>query len=388
MPVRFAIAAAVGLAFSALAQTAQDELERQLKEMVGKPPTKLKVEFEGLDQPNYKLVELSFDLDGSALPVSNLEQLNGEGKHLIFHGDIKPGRHTLESTAVLTDVSGALFSYEAGFKWKVKNTRSFELQPGLEVEVVLSPELTPGEKDPKKKFALKSTAVPKMLAKLEDGTMPDSPKPNLPPPLKEEVDAGQPAVAELTPAQKAKNAADEAKRKKQEAADEAKRKKDEAAAARAAAAEEKKRKREEALAAKKTAAEDAKRQKAEAAAAKKAAADEAKRQKAEAAAAKTGTAPSEAVAAKEPGAAKAAPETPQPSEVVAAPPTSDVAAATADAGAPAVAAAEPPKPAAPTPQSPEKPAEASSGLPLPVLIGVGVALLGVIIFFATRKKSS
>jgi hypothetical protein len=388
MRARLAIVVAVLAATAAAAQSAQDELERQLKDMVGKPPTKLLVEFEGLDQPNYKLVEVSVDLDGSSLPVGEVEKLNAEGKHLIFHGDIKPGKHTLESTVVLTDISGALFSYEAGFKWKVKNTRSFEQAPGLEVQVLVTPDLNPGEKDPKKKFVLKSTATPKMLAKLEDGTMPDVPKPNL---AQQEADAGV-AVAELTPAEKAKQAADEQKRKKQEAAEEAKRKKDEAAAARAAALEEKKRQREEALASKKAAAEDKKRQREEALAAKKAAAEEKKRQREEALAAKTAP-PEKQPAEKQPAEKQPAEKQPSGREpngkepVAAGQPEAAAAAADAvDAGAPAVAVAEPAKPPPAHPDL-DRVAEGGFGVPLPVIIGLGVALLGIVIFVATRKKS-
>ncbi len=379
MSARHLIAAALTLGCAAWAQSAQDELERQLKEMVGKPPTKLLLEYEGLDQPNYKLVEVTFDLDGSSLPVPSLDKLNGEGKHLIFHGDIKPGKHTLETTVVLTDVAGALFSYEAGYKWKVRNTRSFEQQPGLEVQVVITPDLSPGEKDPKKKFALKSTATPKMLAKLEDGTMPEVPKPNLG--KAEEVpDAGTVvAAAEPSAAEKAKilkaQQAEEARAKKQAAIEEAKRKKEEAAAAKAAAAEEKKRKREEALAAAKSAKEEKARQKAEALAAAKAAADEKKRHKEEAlAAAKSPKPLVEPTPAPEPAPAERTPP-PQPEPV-----------AEVDAGAPVVAKAEAPK--APEPQKPaEVPAETGGGLPLPIILGVGVALLGLILFIVMRKRS-
>jgi hypothetical protein len=374
MPSRFAIAAALGASLAAFAQSAQDELESQLKEMVGKPPTKLLVEYEGLDQPNYKLVEVSFELDGSSLPLPELETLNGEGKHLIFHGDIKPGKHTLETTVVLTDVSGALFSYEAGFKWKVKNTRSFEQQPGLEIQVAITPELNAGEKDPKRKFVLKSTAVPKMLAKLEDGTMPEVPKPDLTA-GRGEPDAG--AVAQLSPAEKAKvlkaQQAEEARLKKQQAMEDAKRKKEEAAAARAAALEERKRQREEALAAKKAAAEEKKRQREEALAAKKAAAEEDKRQREEALAAR----------------AAPAQKAPKQNEPVAVAPEASPAPApadTPDAGAAAVAAAEPPK-AAPAPLVPPPASSGTLGVPLPVIIGIGVAVLGLVIFVATRKKS-
>jgi hypothetical protein len=416
MSARLLIAAVLTLAFRARAQSAQDELERQLREMVGKPPTKLLVEYEGLDQPNYKLAEISFELDGSSLPTPALTKLDGEGKHLIFHGDIKPGKHTLVTTVVLTDVAGVLFSYEAGYKWKVTNTRSFEQQPGLEVQVLVTPELNPSEKDAKKKFVLKSTATPHMLAKLEDGTMPEAPKPNLQVP-KEEPDAGAAVVAQLSPAEKAKilkeQQAEEARLKKQQAMEDAKRKKEEAAAAKAAAIEEKKRKAQEAAEARAAAAEDRKRKAQEAAEAKKAAAEEKKRQREEALAAKKAAeedrkrqkeeALASANAAKQPAVPK------EPTQVAAADPTNragpgaepgmNVAAqpseaalaqnpaepsAVADAG-PAIAAADTPKPAQPA--QPTKPAEPEGGgLPWPILIGAGVALLGIVVFIATRKK--
>jgi hypothetical protein len=359
--VRALLAAAVlSLASAAFAQGAQDELERQLKEMVGKPPTKLHVEYEGLDQPNYKLVEISFTLDGQALPTPSVDKLN-EGKTTIWNGDIKPGSHRLETSAVLTDVSGVLFSYEAGYKWKVKNTRTFDQQPGLEVHVLVTPELNPGEKDPQKKFALRSTADVKMLAKLEDGTMPDVPKPNI---KAETPDAGTTTVAELSPAEKAKQAAEEKAAAKKAAEEEKKRQREEALAAKKAAAEEKKRQREEALAAKKAAAEEAKRQREEALAAKKAAAEDAKRQKA-GQGEKVAAAPEKAP---EPEAAKAP-------EVV-------------DAGAPAVAAAEPPKPVQAPPGPAPSPVVEDKTSMVPIIVGVAVALLGIVVFLATRRKKS
>lgn len=393
MRARFAIAALL-VAFGARAQSAaRDELEQQLKDLVGKPPTKLLVEYEGLDQPNYKLVEIVFDLDGSSLPVPALEQLDAEGKHLIFHGDIKPGKHTLEATVVLTDISGALFSYEAGFKWKVKKSIAFDQQPGLEIQLLITPDLNPAEKDPKKKFVLNSTATPRMLAKLEDGAMPDAPKPHLPP--KQGVDAGAAVVAEQTPAEKAKilkeQAAEEARLKKQATLEEARRKKEEKAAARAAAIEEAKQKRAEAAEAKKAAAEEAKQKRAQAAEAKKAAAEENKRQREEAAAAKVAAAEEKKRQREEAlVAAKNPPPTAKEPVATAKPPPTEPVTEVADAGAAAVAAAEPPKPveaAASQPPAPTEPESSGLPAPLPVLIGIALALLGIIIFVATRKKS-
>jgi hypothetical protein len=368
--VRALLAAAVlGLASTAVAQSAQDELERQLKDMVGKPPTKLHVEYEGLDQPNYKLVEISFTLDGQALPSPSSEKLN-EGKTTIWHGDLKPGRHKLETSAVFTDVSGVLFSYEAGYKWTVKKSVGWDQQPGLEVHVLVSPEVNPSEKDPKKKFDLKSVAEVKMLAKLEDGTMPDAPKPNLAGGGSDVPDAGA-AVAELSPAEKAKQAAADKAAAKKAADEEKKRQREEALAAKKAAAEEAKRKREDALAEKQ-------RQREEGLAAKKAAAEEAKRQREEALAAKkAGTGEKVATAEKpeKPAEAPPQPEAAKAPEVV-------------DAGAPAVAAAETPKPKEPPPAVTQPPASEDRSGMVPIIVGVAVALLGVVVFFATRRKKS
>ena len=427
MSARLVIAAVLTCSASASAQNAQDELERQLKEMVGRPPTKLLLEYEGLDQPNYKLAEISFDLDGSTLPAPMLEKLNGEGKHLIFHGDVKPGKHTIEATVVMTDIAGALFSYEAGYKWRLKLPITFEQQAGLEVHIVVIPEVNPGVKDAKKKFTLKSTAAVKMLAKVEDGTMPESPKPNIVQAPAEPPDAGAPVVAELSPAEKAKllkaEQAEAARLKKQQAMEEAQRKKDEKAAAKAAAieaakqksadaaearkrraqeaadarasaSEDKKRKAQEAAEARAAAAEDKKRKAQEAAEARKAAEEEKKRQKAEALAA--------ANAAKEPKQPAGPSQPGEPSHVAAADPGGKAAVAPGegsmaptepsqaliDAG-PTVAAAEPPKPAQ-QPGEPRTSGESGEGggLPLPIIIGVGVAALGLIVFLAKRKKDT
>src|SRR5438552_3881210 len=168
MPARLAIAAAVLVAATAAAQTPKDELEQQLKDLVGNPPTRLLIEFEGLDQPNYHLADATFEVDGSKLPAPDTTTLNADGRHLVFHGDVKPGKHVLIASVAITDVAGTLFSYEAGYTFKLSKSIAFEQQPGLEIHIVVTPELNAGEKDPKKKFVLKSTTTPKMLAKLED----------------------------------------------------------------------------------------------------------------------------------------------------------------------------------------------------------------------------
>lgn len=367
---------------SALAQSsAHDELERQLRELVGNPPTKIRIEFVGLDEPPYKIEEASFALDGVELPKVDPASLNPEGNHLIWHGDVKPGPHRVTAKVVVTDTASFVMSNEAGFKWPVELSVGFKSDPGIEVQVAVTPKVDRKAQDSKKRVTLTGPATLKMLAKLEDGALPPPPKPNLPPPP---PDAGVP----LTAAEKAKLA-------KQEAAEEARRKREEVAAARA----EKARALEEA---KSYAAEQrraAAQAKAEAAQAKREAAADAKRAAAAASAARRedaraanearttplAAAPTTAVAAREPRAeaqpaGDSVPATDAPATDAGTAAEFVPEAETHDAGAPAVAAREAP---------PQQPApESSSGLPLPVILGGVAALVGLIIFFVARRRST
>ena len=49
--------------------TIDESFERQLKSLVGTPPTKIRIDYVGLDEPNYVLLEASFELDGVRLPL-------------------------------------------------------------------------------------------------------------------------------------------------------------------------------------------------------------------------------------------------------------------------------------------------------------------------------
>ncbi len=329
---------------------AREDLERQLKSMVGTPPTKIRIDFVGLDQPNYELLEASFELDGTRLPVGDLKKLNSDGEHLVFHGDVKPGDHRLETRLHFQNTTSQVVSEEGGYKWKKGSTVSFKAEAGIEVQVKVTPELDL-KADLKNRIKVTSPASVKMLAKLDDGTMPD---PMVRPKLvvEEVVDAGVEVIKGETAAEKAAKLA-EAKKKEKE----------DAAAAKAAAAGEKKRLAEEAKAARLAAAEEKKRLAAEAAQAKKDAALAAKNGKAGTPVAQVDAAP----AVVDAGAVAEVIDAGQP-EVV-------------DAGRVAVAVAPPvakkPEPAAPPPEE---------GLPLPVMILIGVAVLGVILFLVARRK--
>ena len=363
MLVRSLIAAVLCLGLVAHAEDeaqrrAREELERQLQQMVGKQPTKVRIDFESLDEPMYKLEDASFELDGRTLSRPALDQLAGEGVHLVWNGDVTPGKHVVAVRVVYTNQASQVVSEEGGYSWKVSGTVSFDVQAGIEVQVKATPQRDPSQKDIAKRFKIRLPAQPVMLAQMDDGKMPE------PPPKKvvEVVDAGTPvaalSAAELAAAEK-KAKAEAAEEAKRLAAEAKKQKAEEARQAKLAAAEEKKRKAEEARAAKLAAAEEKKRLAAEAAEAKRLA--------------KEGrTKPVEvAEAVVDAG----APEALDAGEAVA---------AVIDAGPPVVA--EPVDAGALTPVAAE-PAEEEGGPPWGLIAGVGGALLLVVLIVVARRRS-
>lgn len=340
---------------------AREDLERQLKSLVGTPPTKIKVNFEALDEGNFKLLEAAFELDGHTLAVGNLAELAKDGTHMIFFGDVAPGPHKIESHVTYQDASSFMMSNEAGFKWKVGSSVSFSTQPGIEVDVNVTPVFDAKADDVKKKLKLTSPAKVVMLAQLDDGTMPARlEKPKVA--VADAPDAGT-GGAEVVKGEKPKTKAELAA----EAAEAKRKAKEEALAAKKAAAEEARQKAEEARQARLAAAEEKKR-----------AAEEARQAKL-AAARNAGNSGKPVLVAANGAAAAAEPVAPvvdagAPEPVDAGPAVAEV----VDAGPAVVAEVKKPV-AAPPPEE--------GGIPLPVIIGIGVAVLGIIIFFATRKKN-
>lgn len=381
---------AVAFAEDAKAKAAREELEKQLTQMMGKVPTRVRVDFVGLDDPNYKLEEASFELDGRSLGSPPLSQLMDEGPHLVWEGDAAAGKHVVRVRLVFANGTSVLLSDEGGYKWKVGGEVSFDLHAGIEVRVAVTPKRDSDQKDVAKRFRLSLPAQPVMLAKLDDGKMPDAPpKPIIAP---EVVDAGVVAVAALSPADEKKKAAEaaaEAKRlaaeeKKAKAAVLAEEKKAKAAAALEAkklAAEEKKAKAAAALEMKKLAAEEKKRKAAEAAEAKRLEAEEKKRLALEAAEAKKNPKPPVAeVAVVDAGAPIAVAEAvvdagaPEPEPIVDAGVAVAVAPPVVDAGVAAGPVAK-------------APADDEGGIPwIPVLAVAGVAIVLMVIVARRRAQ--
>ena len=185
------VGAVVAHAEDAKARAAREELERELRQMVGTVPTKVRIEYVPVDEPNYGLEDASFELDGKALASPSLTELESDGTHLIWSGDVSPGKHALKARLVFANGTSAVLSDEGGYKWKVGGDVSWEQQSGIEVRVQVVPSRDASQKEVSKRFKLSLPAQPVMLAKLEDGKMPEAPRPVLPP----VVDAGTPALA-------------------------------------------------------------------------------------------------------------------------------------------------------------------------------------------------
>lgn len=286
-----ALVAGVSFAEDEAQRRAREELEKQLNQMVEKAPSRVRVEFLPVDDPNFQVEELEISLDGKALKMPTAAAISGwvqDGAMPIGTLDVTPGRHKVVAKVTIHNTASPMVSDEGDFRWKIAGDVGFEVASGIEVKVIVTPVRDAKQADLGKRIKLTFPSQPVMIAKLDDGSMPEPTKVKPAPvvvdagPTKEQLaeakkaadDAAKAAAAEAkrTAAEEQQRKLEEAKLAKAQAAEEKKRKLEEAKLAKAQAAEEKKRKLEEAKAAKAQAAEDAKL----AAAEKKRLAEEAK----------------------------------------------------------------------------------------------------------------
>lgn len=196
---------------------AREDLERELGQMVEKPPTRVKVLFLGLEDPNYRVEDPEIELDGTRLKLPSTAVLSDEGEHPIFAGDVQPGHHVVHVGLTIVNGTSVVFSDEGGFKWRLTGEVGFDVYSGIEVQVRITPQRVDGQKDVAKRFRIHLPAKPIMLARLDDGKMPEPmakkpPPPPPPPPPVEVVDAGQPVVVAAVEPPKVEPAKAEPKR--------------------------------------------------------------------------------------------------------------------------------------------------------------------------------
>jgi hypothetical protein len=188
---------------------ARQELEAQLDALVGQQPTRVRVDFVGLDEPNYKLEDVAFYLDDEPVTLSANKDLNSAGTHHIWTGDVPPGRHTLKSKLTVANAASVVVSEEGGYKWKVGGSVAFDLMSGIEVQVRVTPTRDASQSDIARRFKISMPAAPVMLAKLDDGKMPERVAPLPVNQTAVVVDAGAAApdaVAEAKPPKTSANA--------------------------------------------------------------------------------------------------------------------------------------------------------------------------------------
>lgn len=263
---------------------AREELEKQLTQMVGTAPSRVRIEFQPIDDPNFRVEEFELSVDGKVIKSPTPAAISAwiqEGPMAMGVVDVAPGRHKVNARVTFHNTASALATEEGDHRWKVAGDVGFDVNAGIEVKVIITAVRDPKQADMSKRIKLTFPSKPSMISKLDDGTMPEPSKLKPTPidagPTKEQLAAATKAAEADAAAEAKRVAAEEKKRKADEAAAEKLRKAEEAKLAKAAAAEEKKRKVEEAKLAKVQAAEEKKRKAEEAKLAIVQAAEEKKR---------------------------------------------------------------------------------------------------------------
>ncbi len=214
--VAFLTCASVAFAQDDVQKRAATELERQLEEMVQSAPARLWIEFTPVEDPNYVLEEAIFSMDGVPLKTPPVAKMRDD-KLVVFEGDVKPGKHKVNVRLVYKNGASVIASDEGGFRWTVNGDNTFDIQSGILVKMQAIAKYAGKTLPVKDRMTLALPAKPVMIAKLDDGSMPDRPAPK--PVAAVVTDAGvSEAVVKKTPAELRKEKAEEAKRLAEEKA--------------------------------------------------------------------------------------------------------------------------------------------------------------------------
>jgi hypothetical protein len=178
------------------AQSARDELEHQLHDMVRIPPPQVEIVFNGIDAKDYAIESASFTLDGQELAAGGEGLTRGK---VLFSGTVSAGPHTFASQVVYKEDPRTVFTYMSGTKFKVPGRVEFTAQRGLRLHIKAGVHVDPAA-DLHSRLRPSNQVEPEMLAKLDDGSMPaELRRPKVA--MAEVVDAGVAPVqvAEATP---------------------------------------------------------------------------------------------------------------------------------------------------------------------------------------------
>jgi hypothetical protein len=187
------LAGLAAFAEDAAQRRAREELERQLSQLVEEAPSRVRVEFLPVDDPNCVVEGLEIVVDGKPLKVPTAAAVAGwvqEGPMPVGVLDVKPGRHQVAAKVTVHNTASPMMSDEGDSRWKVAGDVTFEVRAGLEVRVIVSPVRDPTQADVAKRLKLTFPSKPVMVAKLDDGTMPEPVKAKPAPVV---IDAGPPS---------------------------------------------------------------------------------------------------------------------------------------------------------------------------------------------------
>ena len=138
------------------------------------PAPQIEIYFDGIDSSRYGLVEAEYTLDGKPLSAPNLKAPEQKGQ-LLFTGNVTPGNHSVTAKLVFLEGGNKVFTYVKGTRFKLPGHWTLTAQRGLLLRLRTHVEVDDGQSDPKKRLELKAEVEPKMLAAVDDGSLPPLP---------------------------------------------------------------------------------------------------------------------------------------------------------------------------------------------------------------------
>jgi hypothetical protein len=175
-------------------EQARDEVERELQRLASTPPPRLEIDLLPVDRSGYVMEAGKFELDGKPLPMP-ADFLDGKGAKRIWSGQVGAGRHELTVSLVCASSSGGLFSYASAYKARLTSKVYFQAAQGLGTILKIQAHVNEQSDQAEQRVKLEIERQERMLAKLDDGSMPAPPRRTEPP----SVSSPQAAEAQKPP---------------------------------------------------------------------------------------------------------------------------------------------------------------------------------------------